>query len=106
DQVLAFMRGDLVFVFNFNPSQSFTGNGVLAPAGEYDVVLSTDNPAFGGYGNIDETVSHLTITDPLFAPSGREWLKLYMPPRSAMVLKIRRPEPPHTKKEKKTTSTK
>ncbi|MDE6485543.1 MAG: alpha amylase C-terminal domain-containing protein [Duncaniella sp.] len=102
DQVLAFMRGDLVFVFNFNPSQSFTGYGILAPAGEYDVVLSTDNPAFGGYGNIDETVSHLTITDPLFAPSGREWLKLYMPPRSAMVLRMRRPAP-EIKKDKKTT---
>ncbi len=102
DQVLAFMRGDLVFVFNFSPSQSFTDYGILAPAGEYDVVLSTDNPAFGGYGNIDETVSHLTLTDPLFAPTGREWLKLYMPSRSAMVLKLRRPAPME-KKEKKTT---
>ncbi|MBD5249577.1 MAG: 1,4-alpha-glucan-branching enzyme [Barnesiella sp.] len=103
DQVLAYMRGDLVFVFNFSPTQSFTDYGILAPAGEYDVVLSTDNPAFGGYGNIDETVSHLTITDPLFAPSGREWLKLYMPPRSAMVLKMRRPAPRVSKKENKTT---
>lgn len=93
DQVLAFMRGDLVFVFNFNPSKAFTGYGVLAPAGEYDVVLSTDNPLFGGYGNIDESVSHLTQTDPLFAPSGREWLRLYLPPRSAQVLRLRRPQP-------------
>ena len=93
DQVLAYMRGDLVFVFNFNPSKAFTGYGILAPAGEYDVVLSTDNPKFGGYGNIDETISHLTQNDPLFAPSGREWLRLYLPPRSAQVLRLRRPEP-------------
>ncbi|MCM1519897.1 MAG: alpha amylase C-terminal domain-containing protein [Lachnoclostridium sp.] len=98
DQVLAFMRGDYAFVFNFNPEKAFTDYGILAPAGEYDVVLSTDNPAFGGYGNISENVSHLTINDPLFAPSGREWLKLYMPPRSAMVLKLRRPEPETSKK--------
>ena len=93
DQVLAYMRGDLVFVFNFNPSKAFTGYGILAPAGEYDVVLSTDNPAFGGYGNIDESISHLTQNDPLFAPSGREWLRLYLPPRSAQVLRLRRTAP-------------
>ena len=90
DQVLAYMRGDLVFVFNFNPPEAVTGYGILAPAGEYEVVLSTDSPAFGGYGNIDETVSHLTQNDPLFAPAGREWLRLYMPPRSAQVLRLKR----------------
>ena len=93
DQVLAFGRGDLIFVFNFNPVKSFTDYGILAPAGEYDVVLSTDNPDFGGFGNIDEKVSHLTLNDPLFAPSGREWLKLYLPSRSAQVLKLRRQLP-------------
>lgn len=31
DQVLAFKRGDLVFVFNFNPSKSFSDYGILAP---------------------------------------------------------------------------
>ncbi|MCM1033894.1 MAG: alpha amylase C-terminal domain-containing protein [Odoribacter sp.] len=87
DQVLAFMRGDLIFVFNFNPFKSFDGYGILAPGGVYDVVLSTDNPAYGGYGNIDESVEHFTIADPLYAPAGVEWLKLYIPARSAMVLK-------------------
>ncbi len=98
DQVLAYMRGDLVFVFNFNPVKAFTGYGVLAPAGEYEVVLSTDNADFGGYGNIDESVHHLTQTDPLFAPSGREWLRLYLPPRSAQVLRLLRPEPEKPKR--------
>jgi len=87
DQILAFMRGDLVFVFNFNPLKSFDGYGILAPGGVYDVVLSTDNPRFGGYGNIDESVEHFTIPDPLYAPHGVEWLKLYIPARSAMVLR-------------------
>ena len=90
DQVLAFRRGDLVFVFNFNPVIAITGYGILAPAGEYEVVLSTDSPEYGGYGNIDESVSHLTQHDPLFAPAGREWLRLYMPPRSAQVLRLKR----------------
>ncbi len=90
DQVLAFKRGDYVFVFNFNPYKSFSDYGILAPAGEYSVVLSSDNPDFGGYGNIDEKVSHLTNYDELYAPHGVEWLKLYLPARSAMVLKKKR----------------
>ena len=90
DQVLAFMRGDLVFVFNFNPSKSFDGYGILAPAGSYTTVLSTDRPEFGGYGNIDESVVHLTVSDPLYTPHGVEWLKLYLPSRSAMVLRLKR----------------
>ena len=87
DQILAFMRGDLVFVFNFSPFKSFEGYGILAPAGSYNTVLSTDNPAFGGYGNVDETTEHLTIPDPLYAPHGVEWLKLYIPARTAIVLR-------------------
>ena len=89
DQVLAFMRGDLVFVFNFNPFKSFDGYGILAPAGSYQTVLSTDRPEFGGYGNIDEQVEHLTVSDPLYKPHGVEWLKLYLPARSAIVLRKR-----------------
>ena len=54
DQVLAYRRGNLVFVFNFNPTKSFTDYGILTPPGEYECVLSTDNPSFGGWGNVDE----------------------------------------------------
>ena len=90
DQVLAFRRGNLVFVFNFNPFKSFNDYGILAPAGSYTVELSTDNPDFGGFGNIDEKVRHLTLNDPLYAPTGKEWLKLYLPARSAQVLRLHR----------------
>ena len=90
DQVLAFRRGNLVFVFNFSPSRSFTDYGVLTEPGEYNVVLSSDSPSFGGYGNIDESVAHFTVPDPLYSPLGLGWLKLYLPARSAQVLKLRR----------------
>ncbi len=88
DQVLAFRRGDLVFVFNFNPFKSFTDYGILAPAGKYRDVLTTDNPEFGGFGNVDEGVDHLTVADELYKPIGKEWLKLYLPARSAQVLRL------------------
>ena len=88
DQVLAYKRGDYVFVFNFNPSKSFTGYGILAPAGEYDGVFDSDAKRYGGYGNIDESVHHFTENDPLYEPHGLGWLKLYLPARSALVLKM------------------
>jgi 1,4-alpha-glucan branching enzyme len=87
DQVLAYRRGDLLFVFNFNPIKSFTGYGFLAPAGKYKTVLNTDSPNFGGFGLVDDFVEHLTIHDPLYESEGKAWLKLYLPARTALVLK-------------------
>jgi len=91
DQVLAFRRGDLVFIFNFNPVKSYTDYGVLTVPGEYEIVMTTDNPDFGGYGNVDETVRHSTQPDPLYTPLGLGWLKLYIPARSAQVLRLKKP---------------
>ncbi|MCI7311013.1 MAG: alpha amylase C-terminal domain-containing protein [Prevotella sp.] len=87
DQILAFMRGDLLFVFNFNPVSSFVGYGLLTPKGSYKVVLNTDDKAFGGNGLNDDSVTHLTNYDALYAKDDKEWLKLYVPARSAMVLR-------------------
>lgn len=87
DQILAFMRGDLVFVFNFNPTQSFVDYGFLVPTGTYNVILNTDAVEFGGNGLSDDTITHFTNYDALYAPEHKEWLKLYIPARSAVVLK-------------------
>lgn len=87
DQILAFSRGDLIFVFNWNPSKSFDGYKFLAPAGEYEVLLDTDNKEFGGYGNVNDTVHHFTQPDPLYSPAGKGWLKMYLPARTAQVLR-------------------
>ncbi|MDR0939710.1 MAG: alpha amylase C-terminal domain-containing protein [Mediterranea sp.] len=86
DQVLAYMRRDLVFVFNFNPKHSFTDYGFLVPSGSYRVVLSTDSKAFGGNGLDDETITHFTTPDPLYEKEMKGWLKLYIPARTAVVL--------------------
>ncbi len=93
DQVLAFRRGDLIFVFNWNPMKSFTDYGFLAPAGEYEDVLDSDSLQFGGFGNINDHVHHFTQPDPLYSPSGKGWLKLYLPARTAQVLRMVKPKP-------------
>lgn len=87
DQILAFMRGDLLFVFNFSPVKSFSDYGFLVPTGSYDVVLNTDAKAFGGNGFADDSLTHYTNFDPLYVEQHKEWLKLYVPARSAVVLK-------------------
>ncbi|MEG0701311.1 MAG: alpha amylase C-terminal domain-containing protein [Muribaculaceae bacterium] len=90
DQVLAFKRGDLVFVFNFSPFKSFTDYGILAPIGEYDMVMSSDNSRYGGFNNVDEKVSHITLNDNLYNPQGLGWLQLYLPARTAQILRLRK----------------
>lgn len=84
DQVLAFQRRDLVFIFNFSPDKSFTDYGILAPKGSYKIVLNTDSERFGGFGLVDENQTYFTEKSHI---RGKEWLKLYLPARSAIVLR-------------------
>ena len=65
DQVLAFGRGNLVFVFNFNPTRSFQDYGFLVPSGSYRIVLDSDSTDFGGFGRIDDSQEHFTVFDQL-----------------------------------------
>ena len=87
DQILALRRGDLIFIFNWSPAKSFDGYGILAPEGEYETVLDTDAMRFGGFGNVDDKVRHFTAPDPLYHPAGKGWLRLYLPARTAQVLR-------------------
>ncbi len=82
DQVLIFERGSLIFVFNFNPINSFTDYGFETKAGSYQIILNTDRSEFGGFDRNDDSIIHQTIND-----SGKNILKLYLPGRTAMVLK-------------------
>lgn len=84
DQVIAYKRKDLLFIFNFNPNKSFADYGILVKKGKYTVLLDTDNPKYGGFGFSDDTIEHFTIPSHL---KNKEWLKLYVPARSAVVLK-------------------
>lgn len=87
DSVLAYMRGDLLFIFNFHPSKSYCDYGILAPEGEYEIILNTDSLKFGGFGLIDETIHHFTLHDKLYSNLHKGWLTTYMPARTAFVLK-------------------
>ena len=87
DQILAYSRGDLLFVFNFSPNRSYTDYGFIVPEGSYEVVLNTDSSLYGGHDLADDSVRHFTNFDPIYAQDHKGWLKLYVPARSAVVLK-------------------
>ncbi len=87
DQILAFSRKDLIFVFNFSPNRSFTDYGLLVPEGSYSIVLNTDATRFGGNALVDESQTHFTQYDKLHARRKKGWLMLYLPARTALVLK-------------------
>ena len=87
DQVLAFQRGELLFFFNFSPTKSYCGYGFMVKNGSYEYLLNTDDVAFGGYGFNDDQVIHYTNYDDRLARDDKGWLKLYLPARTACVLR-------------------
>ncbi len=55
-KTVAFKRGDLIFVFNFHINMSVPDYEFYVPeAGCYEIVLNSDNRAFGGFARIDES---------------------------------------------------
>jgi len=88
DKVLAFLRGDLLFVFNFHPTASYEGYGVLVPpASDWRHALDTDEPRFGGQGRL---MPRVTYAPSLVFDAARgeivQLVKLYLPARTATVL--------------------
>lgn len=87
DQVAAFMRGSLLFVFNFSPVKSFADYGLMVPKGKYSVVMDTDAGEFGGFSLNDDSVAHFSEEIKTAGKDGKEMVKLYLPARSAIVLR-------------------
>ena len=85
DKVLAFHRGLFLFVFNFSPNKSFTDYGIPLGPGKYKVVLNTDSGQFGGNDLVDEEINYYTM--PCAGITSQHYLKMYLPARTALVLK-------------------
>ena len=81
-QILVMERGEFVFVFNFSPSQSYSDYRVNIFGGEYSMVLDTDWKEFNGFERNRKEQTHYTQED-----SQGTFLTLYLPARSAFVLK-------------------
>lgn len=87
DKVIAYSRGDLLFVMNFHPVKSFTGYGIPAK-GKFRIILSSDDSSFGGQDRIDTGITYMSA--PLhgkYTVTAEQQIKLYLPSRTAIVLK-------------------
>ena len=89
EQTAVFYRKGLLFAFNFHATNSLTN--VLVPVpnnADYTVEFSTDDEKYGGWGQVE----HMTYPAKEF--DGRFFVELYLPARTAIVLKegrIRKP---------------
>jgi len=86
DKVIAFERGELFFVFNFHPCQSFSDYQIgLGWNDPMRCVLDSDEGRFGGHCRLEH--GHSTAFPPLHGVDGRpSSVKMYLPARTAQVL--------------------
>ena len=81
-KTVVYQKGEAVFAFNFHPWKSYDGCFLPMPeAGEYEVVMSTDDHCFGGHGRIYHQC--YTTTE----ENGWTGIRLYLPSRTAVVLR-------------------
>jgi 1,4-alpha-glucan branching enzyme len=87
DRIMAFERASFLFVFNLHPSRSFVDYGILVQKGNYKIVLNSDAKEFGGFGLVNEQIVHTTTQTAKNPDFELEWIRLYLPSRTALVLK-------------------
>ena len=84
DKVLIYSKGDTVFAFNFHPEKSFEGYFIpVEKKGNYQVRLTTDDKAFGGFERVAKDAQYKATVQ----PDGRMGFQCYLPNRSAIVFK-------------------
>lgn len=87
DKVIAFTRGEFLFVFNFNPSVSFTDYGIPV-GGKFRILFDSDDPDFGGFNRIDRDRTYMSIRKAeRYTINVPYYLYLYLPSRTAIVFK-------------------
>ena len=86
DKLIVFERGDLVFVLNFHPYNSYTDYRVgCLKQGVYKIALSSDEGVFGGWSNVSKW------TDAEFHTQDGDYdnrpcsMQIYAPSRTAVV---------------------
>ena len=79
NRIMAFERGGLCFVFNWNGEAAIPDYLLPAPEhGEWKVILDSDDAAFGGFSRQDHSVNHFT--------DKQQRRSLYLLPRTVIVL--------------------
>ena len=83
-KLLAFARGDLLYLFNFNTTQSVTDfflHAHTAGPGSYQAIFSSDDAEFGGQERISKDYLYQTKE----VPDRGLGFEVYIPCRTAVV---------------------
>ena len=82
-QVIAFYRSGLLFALNFSPCNSYTDVEISLPdIADYEVAMCSDDAKYGG----NDLVAHMKYPAQV-DKEGNSTIKLYLPARTAVVLK-------------------
>ncbi len=85
NNVLAYEKNGLIFLFNFNPAKSFPDFALpVLEHGLYQVIFNTDEPEYGGFGRI--AMNYVYHTQKLYERNNKPGFTIYTPSRTAMVL--------------------
>jgi 1,4-alpha-glucan branching enzyme len=78
NKILIYQRAGLIFAFSFHPQASIPDYQFRAPGmGQYELVLNSDDPEYGGFGRIEGTKTYFTDQN--------QRLSIYMTNRTALV---------------------
>ncbi|XP_038996187.1 1,4-alpha-glucan-branching enzyme 3, chloroplastic/amyloplastic [Hibiscus syriacus] len=90
NMVISYIRGPLLFVFNFHPTDSYERYCIgVDEAGEYQVILNTDEIRYGGQGIIKEE-QYLQRTVSRRVDGLRNCIEVPLPSGTAQVYKLSR----------------
>ena len=86
ENLLVYKKGGLIFLFNFNPTKSFSDFALpVEEAGDYQVVFNSDEISFSGHGRIAK--DYIYQTKILSERENKLGFTIYAPSRTALVLK-------------------
>jgi len=85
NKTIVFERNNLIFVFNFHPTASIPDYKFPVPkAGEYRLILNSDDQAFGGHNRVDPLVRYISNNE-----GEANILRIYNVNRTAQVFERR-----------------
>ncbi len=80
-KTLVYKKGGALFAFNFHPTGAYDGFWVTAPEkGVYQVVMSSDDYAYGGFGRVYHQTYEAVKMD-----NGKWGFQVFLPNRTAIV---------------------
>jgi 1,4-alpha-glucan branching enzyme len=86
ENVMAYKKGGLTFLFNFHPTNSFKEYGVPVDSiGKYKVIFDSDRKEFGGHSRISSDIVYETRNLP--DKGNSDGIIIYLPAKTVLILK-------------------